>query len=355
MTLQLSLQLQSAIDCYHTLSSSTSAAMSCDGNGCCKRSPGEDERLRTQAGRRREAVTRNLESLVSACENNATTAADPSQMLIKLRETQEEWQAFQTPLPSCHDAVLELLGHFRSQLDREDAPKPIVTGPTPLADDDPHSVRIIIHDEDWVGLERAPTKAKKQLQDIKGAWSEVASVAHWEHGSSKILEVFFEDEAKKEALVKSTSQPLGFTSLTTRLGLKQSVKLHQDVYEIKVFGVRLGYRKGGKIDLQGKLPHWSNMNEVTFRRATYYGNSVRLELNDKNQAFKLLDQGHVILDDKKYTNIKAWDRRWDRFQCHWCQKDANHTSAECQAAGTPRVCPWCSDAHGPDTCPVYGK
>jgi hypothetical protein len=227
----------------------------------------------------------------------------------------------------------------------------------PLVDhEQPPSVRIVIEDDDWQGFNKHPAATKKQLHELGAPWNEIARVAHHELGRLNILEVFFEDEAKKNALLKETYNTKGFTALKNRFHLKQPVTIHQDIYEIKVFDVRLGRERLSRTEIQGKIPGWSRINEVTFERAIYSRNTLKLELTNKIEAIQLLQRGYIVLDSKKYTKLEAWDRRWDRFQCHWCLKDANHTAESCRNRGTKPSCLWCAEEHQgrPSDCPVWG-
>ncbi|EDU43027.1 predicted protein [Pyrenophora tritici-repentis Pt-1C-BFP] len=70
------------------------------------------------------------------------------------------------------------------------------------------------------------------------------------------------------------------------------------------------------------------------------------------QAIQLVDQQFIVLDGKKYTDLRDWDRRWDRFQCYWCLGE-NHSAEWCRGRGAKPYCLWYAESHPSKECPVW--
>ncbi|KAG9194132.1 hypothetical protein G6011_04167 [Alternaria panax] len=185
------------------------------------------------------------------------------------------------------------------------------------------SIRIRVGHEDYDFMEKRHLKLKETFNSLGKDWQKVTRVVKYQLSNSDIVELFLEDEAKRDQL------------------LHQLRRVHNVRFKNKTD------RQG----LRAKIPQWSQDNEVTIERAHHSKNALTLELTNCNEARSLVANGMFLDYGTKYSEVEAWDRRWDRYQCYWCL-DEGHSAKWCQqqATRTPR-CWWCAEEHQFSECP----
>ncbi|CAE7033043.1 hypothetical protein PTNB85_03944 [Pyrenophora teres f. teres] len=308
----------------------------------------------------KEVITGNIQYLRKTFQDCGGNVPDPSLYLNKLVETVEVVETAFVQVAPCDEVLLQLLEFLRAEFPRHAAPAE--TGPAaapccgrpPIVDrEQPPSVRFTVEQDDWEQINKHDNaKIKTMLGELGPPWSEIAQVSKHRLRHFNILEVYFENEEKRKAMLKTAEKANELQALKSRLQLYSDVTVHQDIYEVKVFDVRFG-RKMNAQDLKSRLSSWSKENLVTIERAHYANNELRLELTNRDQAIQLVDQQFIVLDGKKYTDVRDWDRRWDRFQCYWCLGE-NHSAEWCRGRGAKPNCLWCAKTHPSKDCPDWG-
>jgi len=305
----------------------------------------------------RLAITENIQYLLKTFRDHHGRVPDPSLYMDKLTETAQVVESSLVQLPPCEEAIMKLLTYLHNGPHQHGAPmgngKPCYGDSSIVDREEPPSVRLTVEQDDWERIDKqASSSIKAMLHDLKGPWNEIAQISKHRLRNFNILELCFENEEKRTAVLKAAEKPNGIQALKSRLQLQSSVTVHQDIYEVKVFDVRFG-RKLHREELLTRVPVWSRENEVSIERAHYAKNELRLELSSRTEAIKLVDQHFIVIDGRKYTDLRPWDRRWDRFQCRWCLKE-NHSAAWCRQRGTDPNCLWCAENHSPDRCRYWG-
>ena len=306
----------------------------------------------------RSAITENVQYLLKTFRDHKGRVPDPSLYMNKLEETAQVVETTLVQLPPCEEAIMKLLTFLRNGPHQYGAPmgngQQPCYGDSPIVDrEEPPSVRLTIEQEDWERIDKqASSSIKTMLHELKSPWNEIAQVSKHRLHNFNILELCFENEEKKAAVLNAAEKRNGLQALKSRLQLQSSVTVHQDIYQVKVFDVRFG-RKMYREQLMERVSAWSRENEVSIERAHYARNELRLELTSRADAIKLVDQHFIVIDGRKYTDLRPWDRRWDRFQCRWCLRE-NHSAAWCRQRGTKPNCLWCAGNHPPEHCGSWG-
>ncbi|KAI0583500.1 hypothetical protein TUN199_07033 [Pyrenophora tritici-repentis] len=321
--------------------------MSCNGCACPDTSTSTADGIGVSKANR-EAITGNVRYLLKTFHNCSGVLADPSFYLNKLQEIVEVVETAFVRVTPCEEVLLQLrellsTGFPQPAAHAKNGPAavPRCGGPPIVDRGQPPSIRFTVEQTDWEQVNKHEnTQIKTMLGDL----------------------VFFEDEEKRKAVLNATEKANGIQALKSRLHLHSDVTVHQDIYEVKVFDVRFGHKMKAN-DLKSRVAAWSKdssssphpvtkENQVTIQRAHYANNELRLELTDMDQAIQLVDQQFIVLDGKKYTDLRDWDRRWDRFQCYWCLGE-NHSAEWCRGRGAKPYCLWYAESHPSKECPVW--
>jgi hypothetical protein len=203
------------------------------------------------------------------------------------------------------------------------------------------TVRIAIDDEDWPTLGN-PKAIADHLRKMDRPWNLVASVQKLPTIKSKVLHMYLNNVEDHDALLAEAQQP---NALQKIFNFKKPGTVQREHYIVLVEGAYL--RSTSPQDLRGHFMQWSEDNKINIVDASWRDQTLRVHLDNKDQANKLCDFGWFNHCGGVYR-ATAWERSFDPFVCYKCSKpDAGHGALQC--TNEPR-CLFCGKEHNIRNC-----